>query len=595
MVNKPVPWDDDPASVMSGSQMKTREIVTFTIMGVYIVFVVTTLVMFLRRSLRQRETELVNRSVALVTTQAVGCLLAGLLGLISTAVTLYPCAIKLWLFNIGLSLIVLSLTARSAQLIVTSRTHEIKSKLSTITNVPVAPTAIPLSWAAEFDALPAQYDSVFGAFGSDDKFELGGMENSGQLQEADSLQHYVSDKALMMYIAIAMVLIVILTVVINVLSDDFSINPTSISCVAAWGYYPVIGLLATFLVFLCPVLLIKVWRLEDAYGIRNDLFICVCFDVANLTLALVWETKLAAPRLIVSGLFFIWVSATAKHVVSVVVPLVRAHRLAKRSSNELVVEQHQTLETPRSSVLGKKSHPNIVVGTKRRDFEMLLDDDFQYDRFRSFAASCFCAELVAFLDDYQMLKAVTLTALESSSLMSGADTPEYQSSIDDGHVHSSGHTLSSAKGNGGGRFSGGFGGKSKQARNQPLKLRTNAVVSILEAARLAFPTYRLSPSTEFPASVQDRFVLFVSKFIRPESLMTVNIPGAIIQDIYAHLNRRELASDHPRSRQGRGDEVSSVARSPSPTPAAFVRMPLDQFFLLDAPSDDPPCRLWPRQ
>ncbi|KAJ1937497.1 hypothetical protein EC988_007877, partial [Linderina pennispora] len=333
MVNKPVPWDDDPASVMSGSQMKAREIVTFTIMGVYIVFVVTTLVMFLRRSLRQRETELVNRSVALVTTQAVGCLLAGLLGLISTAVTLYPCAVKLWLFNIGLSLIVLSLTARSAQLIVTSRTHEIKSKLSTITNVPVAPTAIPLSWAAEFDVLPAQYDSVFGAFGSDDKFELGGMENSGQLQEPDSveqarlrkdllkyskLQRYVSDKALMMYIAITMVLIVILTVVINVLSDDFSINPTSISCVAAWGYYPVIGLLATFLVFLCPVLLIKVWRLEDAYGIRNDLFICVCFDVANLTLALVWETKLAAPRLIVSGLFFIWVSATAKHVVSVV-------------------------------------------------------------------------------------------------------------------------------------------------------------------------------------------------------------------------------------------------------------------------------------
>ncbi|KAJ1931334.1 hypothetical protein FBU59_006745, partial [Linderina macrospora] len=200
-------------------------------------------------------------------------------------------------------------------------------------------------------------------------------------------------------------------------------------------------------------------------------------------------------------------------------------------------DEHQRLETPRSSILGgKKSQPNIVVGSaKRRDFELLLDDDYQYDRFRKFAASCFCAELVAFLDDYQMLKAATLVAFENGNLMDGGDTPEYPSSIDDGFIQSSGQTLSSGNR---GRFSGGFGGK--QARNMPLKLRTNAIVSILEAAKLAFPTYRLSPATMFPAAVQDRFVLFVSKFIRPESLMTVNIPGAIIQDIYAHLNQRQL-------------------------------------------------------
>ncbi|KAJ1950568.1 hypothetical protein EC988_004342, partial [Linderina pennispora] len=110
------------------SNYRAREISMFTVYGVYTVFVIVTLVMFLVQS-RNPRSELSKRSVKLVSIQAVGCFIVGTLGLVSTALNEWACFIKLWLYDIGFTIVLSALAARAMQLIIISKIHSLTGQV----------------------------------------------------------------------------------------------------------------------------------------------------------------------------------------------------------------------------------------------------------------------------------------------------------------------------------------------------------------------------------------------------------------------------------------------------------------------------------
>ncbi|KAJ1959259.1 hypothetical protein GGI12_004429 [Dipsacomyces acuminosporus] len=536
----------------------------FTLYGLYTVFVFATLGMFLVQS-RNVHSELSKRSVLLVTLQAIGAFIVGTVGLVCSAVIYWSCFFKLWIFSLGMTLLMTTILARAVQLIVISRIHNLNSQL--VRNNPQFMENVKGKLEHRL-TLPElkKHRSIREDGGFIDKQMLSdAIKESKAMMDPNKrdavlrelaryikLQPYVTDRSMVIYIACAMAFTSLLTLIVTVTNKDYSLSPMSVVCPLNWGFIPIYVIGTTYLVIVCPVLLAMTWGLKDAYGIRTDLIICDTAGIVSDLMMLIWEVKFKHWNDRWSDMFFVWDAVLLIHIFSVVLPLWRSIKHLRNVNKHLRSETPTTASTvtlmngqpadhvPIASAAGigpVSSDIEKVIRQRgnskfRRGFVEILNDPQLYAQFKDFASSCFCSELISFIDEYQTLKALTLIALgqkaySTKPVFRPTSTPLMQSPISAVFVipEDSNH--------------------SDSIPNLPLninlsKLHNNATMGILEAAKEIYPDRGFNHATMFPPALMDALVMIFSNYINSSSPTAVNVPQIMIRRIQEKLKKKQL-------------------------------------------------------
>ncbi|KAJ2508556.1 hypothetical protein IWW47_000549, partial [Coemansia sp. RSA 2052] len=195
-------------------------------------------------------------------------------------------------------------------------------------------------------------------------------------------------------------------------------SPKAIVCIYYWGFIPGNVFVLVHFALLFPLLLWRVWHVKDAYGIRTDLIICETVGIIAMIITLVWVNALSRLQQKFPGLTFIWIYSFFIHASSVFFPLLRAIQHTKQATESpdmsmgMFVLHRQSSASAAASAAQPSSVVMTATSTRRANFNRMMDDPTEYQQFREFAASCFCSELTAFIDEYQALKARTLQLFE---------------------------------------------------------------------------------------------------------------------------------------------------------------------------------------
>ncbi|KAJ2064903.1 hypothetical protein GGI17_000710 [Coemansia sp. S146] len=438
--------------------------------AVYTIFVVVTLAMFIIKA-RDKRSGLDKRKVVLVVIQAVGCYLVGVDGAITGAANNWSCIGKLWLFNVGFTLSLMALTARAFHLMVVSKVHMITSQLSArsyhrvlttddgtrpnefavssfrmndggseLSGLRAATSASPLvdkEKGLVFSHLETQSsekqqqqkwqyhpwrsaDAKSGKSANRCWFRCkpeSRLKLTQRLKRYKRMLPYVTERRLVYYIVGEVLATVVATLVINLTDKQFSLH--NIVCVYQWGFIPGNAFVLIHFAVVYPIILWRVWSVKDAYGIRNDLFICETVGFVCMVITLVWVNSLSLVQQQFPGLTFIWIYSFFIHASSVFFPLLRAIQHTKQATERPDMSMgmfvmHQSSAATAATTSAAASQPVVMsaTSTRRANFNRMMDDPTEYQQFREFAASCFCSELTAFIDEYQALKARTLVLFE---------------------------------------------------------------------------------------------------------------------------------------------------------------------------------------
>ncbi|KAJ1642217.1 hypothetical protein LPJ64_005911 [Coemansia asiatica] len=374
----------------------------------YSLSVIVSTVMFVIVA-RNKRSGLEKRSVKLVVFQAVGCYLAGVNGLVTAALNNWACFGKLWLFNLGLLISLSAMSARAIHLMIVYTVHKLTSELNS-RNPLTSQTATGLQDTKQSKDTLKQQDYLAG-------FRITGLadvlsESVPRLRQARKLEKYkkmlpfITERMLFVYMAAFVLLGVILTFVINATDKQFAMRPVNIICIFYWGFLPVTAIVVVFFFIIFPAVLWRVWRHNDAYGIRNDLIICDTVGIFCMVITLIWVNVLKETQQIWPGMSFIWIYAVFIHMTSIIIPLVNSIQHMRHAEDQ---EKRQ----PETEYNFPTTLPSSLNLGRRAAFNKMLDCPIEYQSFRVFAASCFCSELTGFIEDYQLLKARTVLVLKN--------------------------------------------------------------------------------------------------------------------------------------------------------------------------------------
>ncbi|KAJ2897409.1 hypothetical protein IWW38_001736 [Coemansia aciculifera] len=504
---------------------KIRAGLVLSVYVLYLVYVIVTFVMFMRKS-RDRHSGLSQRNVSLVMFQAVGGVVMGTAAMFNTALQIWPCFLKLWSLNIGFIIVYSSITARAIQHIIVSTVHILTNKVASSNAPALKGTMTPHSHAGfqREDDGPRhhrsgsqtsifsntdfeQSESTQGIIPNEKKHsvKIGSSSKVGRhtslmrtdngpeaklfrrLQKYTRLQRLTTKSSLNFFVVCHIMLACILSLVINIVNTEFALSPMSTFCGMVWGFLPTIGFTVLYAVLILPVLLVKCWSLKDAYGIRNDL-------IAS----------------IVSGALFPLIGAI-RHSRDV---MLRIHGASGHGT---------ALAAAIAGAGGEDGH----LG-KRAEFNIILADPFEYRFFCDFAASCFCSEMTAFIDEYQALKGLTVIALGSEDMWR-EDVDQLESSYMARMANNIDNDV-------------GYLAMANRAypHSKSLRLQTPPNVSILETARVVYPQHELADNTPFPVASMDKLVAIFSVFVNSNSYTAVSLPSSMVARTREKLGRSQL-------------------------------------------------------
>ncbi|KAJ1722676.1 hypothetical protein LPJ53_002934 [Coemansia erecta] len=546
--------DDTGRWTSDSIEYKVRVGVVMSLYVIYIFYVVITFTMFIKRS-KDKHSGLAQRNINLVTLQVASGFLMGTVGMFSTALQLWPAFLRLWFTNIGYMVMYSAVLGRGFQHIVVSNLHILTNQIASTKN-PGFKNMMPQSNLAVFHESKrhdrsASQSSVF----SNAEFDISGngrntfekrsvanftkhgrqesmigerapeMRLYRKLQKYTRLQRYATDRSMLIFALCNLILAIIVSLVVNILNEQFSLKPMSMVCRLVWGFIPVMVIVGSYVIFLMPIIFVKCWKLKDAYGIRNDVLICIIMGVFCIIMNTVWDVVLQDIALKWSGWFFSWVTGVVIHTVSVTVPLFDAIR----HSRDVTDRMHGvgSLGVAVNSAIANASGRDM---SNRSDYNAILADPHEYRYFCDFAASCFCSEMTAFIDEYQALKGLTVVALGADDLWRGnADQlePSFMSRMVTNTIDDSVGYLALANG-------------STNVNARSLRLQTPPTISILDTAKVVYPQYEFNENTPFPVASMDKLVAIFSVFINSNSYTSVNLPAAMVFRLRDRLGTHQL-------------------------------------------------------
>ncbi|KAJ1814687.1 hypothetical protein LPJ75_002661 [Coemansia sp. RSA 2598] len=541
------------------TKYKIRVGVVMTIYAIYMIYAFVTFAMFMAKS-KDKHSGLAIRNTQTLTLQFFACILLGTAGMISTAFQLWPAFLKLWFANIGFMVIYSSICTRAFQHIVISNLHNLTNKLASSKNMDMYRDQNSQG-ISSFIRQSSQHNRQRGGsqssitsntdFGGTDsnlesieKKKLSAMvQQSGlgdeaymgngperklykRLQKYAKLQPYVSNRALLFYNLGVLALASITSIVVNIVNPQFSLSPMSMECRMIWGFVPLMVICGSWVFFIMPVICVKCWKLKDAYGIRNDLLISMFMGIFCLILDVVWDNVVFSISKLWSGWFYCWLAAVVIHTVSITIPLIQAIRHTRSVTDRM--HSASGFENSMAAAIVGAGGPDIG---KRSDYNAILADPHEYRFFCDFAASCFCSELTAFIDEYQVLKNITVQALGSEGILYQSE----ESQLDNAYALRMANT--------GIHDNIGYLAMSNKAANynaRSLRLQTPPTVSMLETAKAVYPQYDLSDATPFPAASMDKLIAIFSVFINSNSYTAISLPPGIVLKLREKLAQNNL-------------------------------------------------------
>ncbi|KAJ2884391.1 hypothetical protein FB639_001969 [Coemansia asiatica] len=522
-------------------EYKIRVGIVMSVYVIYIFYVIITSIMFIQQA-KNKHSGLAQRNIKLVGLQVISGFLMGTVGMFSTALQLWPAFLRLWFTNIGYIVMYSAVLARGFQHIVVSNLHILTNKLASTKNpgfknmMPNTNVAYP-GLEKRFQRNNSQ-SSIFSNTGyegfenrrgtfekkgifdfakssNQQEVHLGASKEMGlfkKLQRYTKLQRYATDRALLIFAIGNFLLAIVVSLVVNILNDQFSLSPMSMVCRLVWGFLPVMVIVGFYVVFLMPFIFVKCWNLKDAYGIRNDVLICIIMGVFCIIMNTVWDVVLQDIALKWSGWFFSWITGVVIHTVSVTIPLLDSLRHSRDINNRM--NDARIAEMQMSAAIANVNGRDIG---NRADYNAILADPYEYRYFCDFAASCFCSEMTAFIDEYQALKALSVVALGSEDIWrEDVDQlePTFMTKMVTNTIDDSMGYLALAN-------------RNINVNVKSLRLQTPPSVSILDTAKAVYPQYNFSEATPFPVAAMDKLVGIFSVFINSHSYTAVNLPAAM--------------------------------------------------------------------
>ncbi|KAJ2865472.1 hypothetical protein GGI22_001499 [Coemansia erecta] len=492
----------------------------YVILGVgigYTLFALVTTAMFIVIA-RNRRSGLERAGPSkLIVFQALGCYFVGVDGLATAALNNWACFGKLWLFNIGFIMSLGAMSARSFHLFVVYRVHDLTSKLASKTPAAInAPNSMHSDQTAQVVThKPSRLDRLYRS-NPYDRIRL-----EQQLYKYRRLLRFTTDRALLLYVGILLLFIVVFTVVINATDKQFAIRPVNIVCQFMWGFIPGLAIIVFYFFLVFPLVLWRLWRHNDAYGIRNDLIICDTVGIVVMVVTLVWVLRLHATQQIWPGLSYIWVYALLIHISSVLVPLVHAVSHMRQATDAAASAPH----IYSAGMLKEPPVYSLGMSSRRADFNKMLDSGSEYKQFRSFAASCFCSELTAFVEEYQILKSLVLALLDSQGFCTGTRTSTGDQAPRNGEVVPNRLSQSIMD--------------DIMSHDAQFFQRSSATVSILATVRDKYANVN-SDSLLFPMRLAPRIRGMYKEFVDPASLTSVNASSLVVRRVAERINSQDF-------------------------------------------------------
>ncbi|KAI8319384.1 hypothetical protein GQ54DRAFT_39319 [Martensiomyces pterosporus] len=525
-----------------------RLIVVVSALGIYAVSVVATTAVLLYRHLRCRGAAFAKGPMSLIACQAVLCLFVGVLSLTATALREYPCALKIWVLYFGVPLWLATVAVRALQRYilfkVPSQPQQQQQRFGVI-KAGLLSRSAARSTASARPALCASTHSTPYRPGTGTTLDLwsefeyrdrGSCSSAPDHYEACAMlsrqtryRRYMSTRTMLCCLALLAGLLAAAAIVVNTRSPryDSTMSVQSV-CSNGWELWLAYSFSAIFVAVLFPVLIVLLLRVNDPYGARTDILICMLAAQICLVLSVLWQTKLASLEHYLSDLAIVWLGMLVTHVSSVAWPLLHAkthcQSLSAKSSQVGVDNSYKGAQLRRS-----------IYTSLYKEFHQMLENGRQRHEFLAFVGCSYCSALPSFLSDFQALKYRTIDALKQAQFAQHAkcriSRPHKLHAAASSPAFAKAHTSSTSPILRAATQDLLLPGACRSQGSNPMAALVPVTVGILESAMRLLPPGSVSQSTHFPEAVKIAFARFVSKYFCKDSYMSINIPGEVIDQV----------------------------------------------------------------
>ncbi|KAJ2313621.1 hypothetical protein IWW54_001406 [Coemansia sp. RSA 2705] len=246
------------------------------------------------------------------------------------------------------------------------------------------------------------------------------------------------------------------------------------NCFKGFEFLPAIIASGIFNIIIGPAYTILIWRFKDAYGIQRSMTTTFAIGIIAWVFTLAWRLNDRWTNRHISATLVYESQLLFAHIRFIVIPAIKSirfHRLQKRA-------HHDTQRIREDSFLGDVGSDRLAAAqTSKQSFMVALQNAHEHQKIERFAETCFCAELMSFLDVYLALKSSIY-----HEVLSSATTDLV--SLDVGIVETIGH---------------------------------------------AFPQYGASYSTPVSDSLRDKVDAVVNTFILPDSPWEINLSSRLVE------------------------------------------------------------------
>ncbi|OMH82637.1 hypothetical protein AX774_g3876 [Zancudomyces culisetae] len=356
----------------------------------YTIFIVLTLVAYLRFSKNTNEFYFKSKTLTLAT------VLSGWLYTINliaqeTLVESYPCFLRLWFANLVFPIYAISMLFRIVHFITFARTSLYKAEISNV----ITELTEKESNEVKFEGVSKGVIYKFGYFFRyiyNAKFPENLEDKRDELQFRINTNNFILDlfRNRNFYIVTTIISIAGIAMTIhNTTSGPYQMIPVSFSCRFSYNMYKLyhlvfVGILVSFyavLVFACI-------GYKDAYGMQLELILIMVLTIASYVASMIYDYAATIEELVLfTGDLFHIIVYVIQYILIVFVPLLRLNR-------------DWFLHLWRKDIKDEKK----AAASKKEQFEGILSYPEGFLRLGKAANETFCPENVEFIKDYQVLK-----------------------------------------------------------------------------------------------------------------------------------------------------------------------------------------------
>ncbi|PVU96977.1 hypothetical protein BB560_005778 [Smittium megazygosporum] len=365
----------------------TKKIVWFSVMGVWNLFAVSTLLSYLVIAKNTSEFTYKSKPIAIVTS-IVSLLFLDSMMVSEALVPYYPCFLRIWFSYCLLTVYCFSLSARGINYLSRIGTIVYKSDLSSHLNSENnSLNSKPSASKSEFYS-----KSVFTRYFRlllNKPYPLDYNEKRIEIEfRLNSLNKVIDITRDRNYLICCLIMFIVGAGISAafIKYPGYTVSPMSYDCrTGISGPLILLYVILYFFLLLFIPIIVMSFISKDAYGIRLELILTMTFTAVAVVALTVYNQYASSSTLTyATGYIFVVPALMLQHVFIVVLPLFK------------IIFENKNYK--------KLNNSNVFNSSRREQFDSLLAYPAGFSRLNQAALETFCPENVEFLKDYQLLK-----------------------------------------------------------------------------------------------------------------------------------------------------------------------------------------------